>query len=120
MSELHFFDPHAEFSVIERKLPHWAQPGVICFLTYRTADSMPSAVIQRWVNERETLLGQHGIDPAGDWKTAIRSLPSAGGDSPPVSTSISTPVTEPAFSSSHGSHTLSPRTCCIATATTIR
>ena len=75
MSELHFFDPKAEFSVIERHSPHWVQAGVVCFLTYRTEDSMPAAVVQRWVDERNTLLKQHGIDPAGDWKVDLQRLP---------------------------------------------
>ena len=36
---LQTFDPKADYSIIERKLPHWAQAGTICFLTWRTADS---------------------------------------------------------------------------------
>ena len=34
MPELHFFDPKAEYFVIERHLPHWVQSGCVCFLTY--------------------------------------------------------------------------------------
>ena len=75
MSKLHCFDPQAEYSVIERRLPHWAQAGVVCFLTYRTADSIPRAVIERWVAERKALLKQHGIDPSTDWRKAMQTLP---------------------------------------------
>lgn len=75
MPELNFFDRKAEYSVIERHLPHWAQAGVVCFLTYRTEDSMPAAVIQRWIDERDALLKQHGIKPGADWKAALHRLP---------------------------------------------
>ncbi len=42
--ELHFFDPHTEFTVIERKLPHRLQAGVLCFATWRTEQHIPRAV----------------------------------------------------------------------------
>ncbi|MEZ6145285.1 MAG: hypothetical protein R3B91_07610 [Planctomycetaceae bacterium] len=44
---LHFFDP-ADVSIIERRHLHWWQPGVVCFITFRTNDSMPRSVINRW------------------------------------------------------------------------
>jgi hypothetical protein len=48
-----FFDPLAEFNAIEgRSLPHWSQAGTMCFITWRTWDSMPSAVVLHWHNER--------------------------------------------------------------------
>ncbi|XZE55450.1 transposase [Planctomycetaceae bacterium SH139] len=45
------FDPDAEVQVSERNLPHWFQPGVALFLTFRTLDSLPREVIVR--NERQ-------------------------------------------------------------------
>ena len=75
MHELRFFDREAEYAVVERHLPHWVQAGVMCFLTYRTEDSFPEPVLQRWLSERDSLLKQHGIDPAGDWRGAVRRLP---------------------------------------------
>ncbi len=69
MTELHFFDPTQDYAVIERRLPHWAQPGVICFATFRTNDSMPKAVLQRWRTEREDWLRKHSINPiAHNWR----------------------------------------------------
>ena len=75
MPDLNFFDRNAEYSVIDRHLPHWVQAGVVCFLTYRTEDSMPAAVIQRWIDERDSLLKQHGINPGTDWRAALHRLP---------------------------------------------
>ncbi len=75
MSELHFFDPHADYSVIERKLPHWAQAGVVCFLTWRTNDSLPRDVVQRWRDERHHWLRQYGINPrAADWRSQLGEI----------------------------------------------
>ena len=45
MRELHFFDPSGEVGVLERSLPHWSQSGVVCFISFRTFDSMPSSEI---------------------------------------------------------------------------
>ena len=75
MSELHFFDLRAEFAVIERKLPHWSQAGVVCFITWRTDDSMPAEVLDRWRHERQQWLRQHGINPrAHDWREQLQKL----------------------------------------------
>ena len=49
------FDPCAELLVSERNLPHWFQPGAAIFVTFRTADSMPAEVVQRWQRELEEL-----------------------------------------------------------------
>jgi hypothetical protein len=57
------------------RLPHWDQPGVMCFLTWRTLDSIPEATLRRWRVERAGWLRRHGIDPqAADWREALRSL----------------------------------------------
>lgn len=50
------FDPRAELLVSERNLPHWFQPGAAIFVTFRTADSMPAEVVQRWQRELEDWL----------------------------------------------------------------
>ena len=63
LPELHFFDRTQDYCVIERRLPHWTQPGVVCFITFRTNDSMPKEVLQRWRSEREDWLRKHGINP---------------------------------------------------------
>lgn len=79
------FDPKQSYSVVWRRLPHWVQAGTVCFITFRTADSMPRAVIERWIVQRNELLRTEGIvvDAAGfgpsgiPWKTALRQLPLA-------------------------------------------
>lgn len=46
-------DRDAEVEVHHRNLPHWFQPGVAIFVTYRTDDSMPLDVVRRWERERK-------------------------------------------------------------------
>lgn len=73
--ELHFFDRKSEYSVIERRLPHWTQPGVVCFITFRTHDSMPKQVVQSWRDERNMWLRKHDIDPdSPNWSKQLRAL----------------------------------------------
>jgi REP element-mobilizing transposase RayT len=73
-----FFDPAADWTIYYRKLPHWDQPGVMVFLTWRTVDSIPEATLQRWRVERAGWLRRHGIDPlADDWRQRLRALPAA-------------------------------------------
>lgn len=73
--ELHFFDPKAGTAILERRLPHWSQPGVVCFITFRTHDSMPQSVVEKWLADRSCWLRKQGVtetDP--DWKTALQAL----------------------------------------------
>ena len=73
---LQVFDPNAEFSIVERKLPHWSQAGTVCFITWRTIDSIPKSVLNRWHADREEWLRRHGIDSRGsDWKSQVQQLP---------------------------------------------
>src|SRR5688500_16731306 len=78
-TDLRFFEPAEEYFVIERRhLPHWAQAGTMCFITWRTWDSMPRDVIEPWVAARAAWLRQHGIDPRDkSWHTRLRKLPLA-------------------------------------------
>jgi REP element-mobilizing transposase RayT len=55
------FDPEADVDRSFRCLPHWFQPGVAVFLTFRTADSMPRKVIERWRNEQKEWLLRNGL-----------------------------------------------------------
>ncbi|MDP1798812.1 MAG: hypothetical protein Q8K78_15060 [Planctomycetaceae bacterium] len=72
---LQTFDPNEGFTIIERRLPHWAQPGTLCFLTWRTFDSMPRSVLNRWYADREEWLRKRNIDPhAADWRTQLAAL----------------------------------------------
>ncbi len=69
------FDPKQEYSVFQRRLPHWSQAGTITFITWRTWDSMPETVLQTWMAERDSWLRQHGINPrASDWSARLNRL----------------------------------------------
>ena len=73
--DLHCFDRNAEYSIIERRLPHWSQAGVICFITWRTDDSIPGSVLEAWRQERRQWLRLHCINPiAGDWRRQLQKL----------------------------------------------
>jgi type I restriction enzyme R subunit len=57
------FDPKAEYVAGEGcNLPHWYQPGVTYFVTFRTEDSIPTHLASQWRRRRDTWLRQHGID----------------------------------------------------------
>ncbi len=55
------FDKEAEIDRDRRFLPHWFQPGVATFITFRTADSMPREVVERWKQEIKSWLAKNGI-----------------------------------------------------------
>ena len=75
MRELHFFDPNGEVGVLERTLPHWSQSGVVCFISFRTFDSMPSSEIERFHADRRHWLRCHRIDPDfEDWRSELEEL----------------------------------------------
>ena len=76
MPVIQFFDRAAPFAVVERALPHWLQSGTVCFITWRTWDSMPSGWIEGWLAERANWLRSHGVDPeVDDWRRRLRNLP---------------------------------------------
>ncbi len=73
--ELHFFDPNVTASILYRKLPHWSQAGVVCFITFRLHDSMPREVVDRWRGERAGWLIRHGINPNKPaWRDDLQQL----------------------------------------------
>ncbi|MFM7973632.1 MAG: transposase, partial [Pirellula sp.] len=47
------FDPKAEFFIEDRMKPHWSQAGAIVFVTFRTSDSIPVQVLDRWEHEKK-------------------------------------------------------------------
>ena len=63
MRDLQFFDRGDPFRVSRRSLPHWAQAGTLCFLTWRTNDSLPAAAWQGILHERNEALRRFGVDP---------------------------------------------------------
>jgi putative transposase len=57
--ELKFYNPFAETRITRHNLPHWQQPGVTYFITYRLADAIPNSLLTRWKKEREIWLSFH-------------------------------------------------------------
>jgi putative transposase len=80
MRDFQFFDPQQELAVVYKTLPHWAQSGTITFITWRTADSLPVAVLERITAERAQLIRGFGLDPATDWRRELakRTAPERG------------------------------------------
>jgi putative transposase len=69
------FDPRQDLRIVERRLLHWSQAGTITFITFRTEDSVPADVLERWLAERCQFLRQHGIDPTNpDWRQQLDRL----------------------------------------------
>jgi type I restriction enzyme R subunit len=67
------FDPKGDYSVRRGSLPHWYQPGVTYFVTYRTADSIPSDLLRMWHGRRDQWLRQHGLNPAAsNWREKLQ------------------------------------------------
>jgi len=58
-----FYDPAMDVRITAGNLPHWFQPGVTYFITFRTADSLPAEVIELWLRRRNDWLQRHGIEP---------------------------------------------------------
>jgi type I restriction enzyme R subunit len=67
------FDPKEDFTIFERRLPHWSQAGTVAFITWRTWDSIPVPVLEQWLEQRDAWLLRHGIHPGkGDWRALLR------------------------------------------------
>jgi len=43
-----YFNPFAEIEATRANLPHWQQPRVLYFVTFRQADSIPSEKLKNW------------------------------------------------------------------------
>ncbi len=54
-----FFNPYAPIAIHTRNLPHWQQPGVLVFLTWRLVDSLPSLLLASWQAERTIWFAKH-------------------------------------------------------------
>ena len=75
------FVPAAEVLIETRCLPHWYQPGVATFVTFRTADSMPREKVEVWTRELRVWLAEHDIvlEP-GEPLPSVTSLPKSLAD----------------------------------------
>jgi len=75
MHPLTFFRPFGQVDKSRRLLPHWEQPDVCYFLTFRTLDSIPAEVMDRWQAERAQWLTCQGIDlHAEGWRVQLEML----------------------------------------------
>lgn len=69
------FDPTAELFIEERIRPHWSQAGAIVFVTFRTKDSIPKSVLERWDREKNDWLGRKGLLAQGEfWANVVPNL----------------------------------------------
>ena len=70
------FDKDAETDIESRYLPHWFQPGVAVFITFRTADSLPRNVVLKWDAELRDWLAQAGFQIGSNAPLpSVESLP---------------------------------------------
>jgi hypothetical protein len=69
------FDPSGDVRITAGNLPHWYQPGVTYFVTFRTEDSLPREVADRWYRGPNDWLRRHGVDPTSkEWKVTFNRL----------------------------------------------
>jgi putative transposase len=68
------FDRDGERLVDRHNLPHWAQTGVITFITFRTKDSIPARVLKRWEQEKQEWLRVRGIQTTAHWSKVLPKL----------------------------------------------
>lgn len=74
--QFELFDPLGDVRITAGNLPHWYQPGVTYFITFRTADSISAEVAELWYRRRDDWLLRHGIDARqSTWQMAFRRLP---------------------------------------------
>lgn len=77
-SSISWFDPMQPIGFVAGgNLPHWRQEGAMCFVTFRTADSMPAERVQLWFDERKEWLLRHPEPHDGTTKAEYDRLFSA-------------------------------------------
>ena len=68
------FDPNGELLIYAHCRPHWSQSGAVVFITFRTHDSIPRDVVQRWDQEKREWLNQRGIACEAHWSVVVPTL----------------------------------------------
>jgi type I restriction enzyme R subunit len=68
------FDPNREWLIFEHCRPHWSQAGAVVFITFRTHDSIPREVVERWDREKQEWLRQRGLATGEHWSEIVRTL----------------------------------------------
>ncbi len=69
------FDPKGDLHVSEHCRPHWSQAGAVVFITFRTHDSVPREVLERWDREKQDWLHKRGWNTGAHWSAVIKTLP---------------------------------------------
>lgn len=54
-----YFSPRAAVATLQGSLPHWRQPGVTYFVTFRSADALPRARLQQWQADLREWMSTH-------------------------------------------------------------
>jgi glycosyltransferase involved in cell wall biosynthesis len=54
-----FLNPQRFITRHRHDLPHWQQDNVICFITWRLADSLPREFIEKWMAQRKAWVDEH-------------------------------------------------------------
>ena len=68
------FDPQGEVFLHEHFRPHWSQAGAVVFIRFRTHDSIPREVLQRWERGKQEWLRLRGHDAAKHWSALLPTL----------------------------------------------
>jgi putative transposase len=68
------FDPKGELCIYEHCRPHWSQAGAVVFITFRTHDSIPRAVLERWNREKQEWPVRRGRDTGAHWSMIVPTL----------------------------------------------
>jgi len=71
-------DPHQPARIYRHHLPHWRQDGVLYFVTFRLADSIPAHVLKTWEEDRRRWLAVHGITAnlsPDQWNARYQQIP---------------------------------------------
>jgi putative transposase len=68
------FDPNAEWFLQGHFRPHWSQVGAVVFISFRTHDSIPREVLQRWERGKRDWLQRRGYGPAKHWSVLLPTL----------------------------------------------
>lgn len=68
------FDPKGEFQIRELCRPHWSQAGAVVFITFRTHDSIPRKVVERWEREKQQWLSSRGWNADDGWSSILPQL----------------------------------------------
>jgi REP element-mobilizing transposase RayT len=70
------YDPAGGVRITSGNLPHWYQPGVTYFITFRTEDSVPGELLDLWYSRRIEWLRRNGIAPEDPtWRSQLEALP---------------------------------------------